>query len=226
MDSLDYIVIPAYNEASRLPGVLKRVSHLGYEHIVVVDDGSSDDTSAVAAEHHVNVVRHPINMGVGAATQTGINYALSKGAKYIVTLDGDHQHLPEDIEHLLEAIKTSKSDLVIGSRFLKHDNNIPVSRVFYNKIANIITLIIAGVKVTDSQSGMKALSRQYALENELNCNGFEFCVEMIRNARRANHQVTEIPISVKYTHDTMQKGQSLFNGIKMIGRLIRLNFFG
>ena len=226
MDSLDYIVIPAYNEASRLPGVLKRVSHLGYEHIVVVDDGSSDDTSAVAADHHVNVVRHPINLGVGAATQTGINYALAKGAKYIVTLDGDHQHLPEDIEHLLDAIKRSDSDVVIGSRFLKLDNKIPVSRVFYNKIANVITFVITGVRVTDSQSGMKAISRNYAQANELNCNGFEFCVEMLRNAGRSNYKVTEIPISVKYTHDTMQKGQSLFNGIKMLGRLIRLNFFG
>ena len=226
MDSLDYIVIPAYNEATRIPGVLKRVSHLGYEHIVVVDDGSTDDTARVAAEHHVKVVRHPINLGVGAATQTGIQYALNQGAKYIVTLDGDHQHLPDDIEHLLEAIKENKADLVIGSRFMKADNEIPISRVFYNKIANIITYVIAGVRVTDSQSGMKALSRRYAQANELNCNGFEFCVEMIRNAGRTNHKVIEIPISVKYTHDTMQKGQSLFNGIKMIGRLIRLNFFG
>ena len=225
MDSLDYIVIPAYNEATRLPGVLKRVSHLGYEHIVVVDDGSDDKTTEVARDHHVIVVRHPINLGVGAATQTGINYALNQGAKYIVTLDGDHQHLPDDIEHLLAAIKKHDADLVIGSRFLKKDNEIPISRVFYNKIANVITYIIAGVSVTDSQSGMKVFSRRYAQANELNCNGFEFCVEMIRNAARTDHVVMEIPISVKYTHDTMQKGQSLFNGIKMIGRLIQLNFF-
>lgn len=226
MDLLEYIVIPAYNEATRLPGVLKRISHLGYEHIVVVDDGSSDDTSAVARAHHVNVVRHPINLGVGAATQTGINYALSKGAGYIVMLDGDHQHLPEDIEHLLEAIKRTKSDVVIGSRFMKADNQIPKSRVFYNKIANIINFLITGVRVTDSQSGMKVLSRRFALANELNCNGFEFCVEMLRNAARSNHKVTEIPISVKYSKETMEKGQSLYTGIKMIGRLIRLNFFG
>ncbi len=226
MDSTEYIVIPAYNEGSRLPGLLKRISHLGYDHIVVVDDGSSDDTYLVSKDHHVNVVRHPINLGVGAATQTGINFALRNGAEYIVTLDGDHQHLPEDIEHLLEEIKSKGSDMVIGSRFLKRDNKIPTTRIFYNKIANIVTYLITGVRVSDSQSGMKVLSGKFARANELNCNGFEFCVEMIRNAGRKNFKVSEIPISVKYSKDTMQKGQSLFTGVKMIGRLIRLNFFG
>ena len=226
MEALEYIVIPAYNEGSRLPGVLKRIAHLGYEHIIVVDDGSSDDTYDLAKSHNVHLVRHPINMGVGAATQTGINLALQKGAKYIVTLDGDHQHLPEDIEHLLTAIKETNSDMVIGSRFMKPENKIPASRVFYNKIANLVTFFITGIMVSDSQSGMKVLSRKFASTTELNCNGFEFCVEMIRNAARAQRKITEIPISVKYSRDTMQKGQSFFNGVKMIGRLIRLNFFG
>jgi len=225
MNSIDYIVVPAYNEASRLPSVLKRIAHLGYEHIVVVDDGSSDDTADVAAEHHVHVVRHTINLGVGAATQTGIQFALNQGADYIVTIDGDHQHLPEDIEHLLTAIRESESDMVIGSRFMKEDHGVPTSRVIYNKIANALTLVITGVHVTDSQSGMKVISRKFAKACELNCNGFEFCVEMIRNAALTHHKVTEIPISVRYSKETMEKGQSLFNGFKMIGRLIRLNFY-
>ncbi len=225
MNNLDYIVIPAYNEANRLPGVLKRIAHLGYEHIVVVDDGSSDGTADVAREHHVKVVRHPINMGVGAATQTGIQYALDQGAEYIVTIDGDHQHLPEDIEHLLEAIRRSGHDMVIGSRFMNKENKVPNSRVLYNKIANILTFVITGIRVTDSQSGMKVLSRKFAQSSELNCNGFEFCVEMIRNASLTNHKVSEIPISVRYSKETMEKGQSLYTGFKMIGRLIRLNFY-
>lgn len=225
MNPLDYIVIPAYNEAGRLPGVLKHIAHLGYEHIVVVDDGSTDDTAKVAREHNVKVVKHPINLGVGAATQTGIQFALDQGAEYIVTMDGDHQHLPEDIEHLLTAIKSNGSDMVIGSRFLKEDHEVPTSRVFYNKIANFLTLIITGIRVTDSQSGMKVLSRKFALSSELNCNGFEFCVEMIRNASLTKHKVTEIPISVRYSKETMEKGQSLYTGVKMLGRLIRLNFY-
>lgn len=222
---MDYIVIPAYNEETRIAGVLKRISHLGYEHIVVVDDGSSDKTAEVARAHHVHVIRHPINLGVGAATQTGISFALDRGASYIVTLDGDHQHLPDDIMHLLDEIKSTKADVVIGSRFLKRDNHIPASRILYNKIANIVTYMIAGVHVTDSQSGMKAISNEFARDHVLNCNGFEFCVEMLRNAARSKSDVREIPISVKYSRETMQKGQSFYTGVKMIGRLIRLNIF-
>jgi glycosyltransferase involved in cell wall biosynthesis len=221
----EYIVIPAYNEATRLPGVLKRILHLGYEHIIVVDDGSSDNTSDVARDHGVSVVRHPINLGVGAATQTGIAFALRNGARYIVTLDGDHQHLPEDIEQLLVAIRDSDKDMIIGSRFMKLENEIPPIRFFYNKVGNIVTFIVTGKYVTDSQSGMKVISRKFAKDTYINCNGFEFCVEMIRNASRHNYKIGEIPISVKYSKETMQKGQSFVNGVRMIGRLIRMNFF-
>ena len=221
----EYIVIPAFNEATRLPGVLKRILHLGYRHIIVVDDGSDDNTADVAREHNVYVVRHPINLGVGAATQTGIAYALKNGASYIVTLDGDHQHLPEDIEHLLSAIRDSDKDMIIGSRFMKHDNQIPPIRYFYNQIGNIVTFLVTGHYLTDSQSGMKVISRKFAKDTRINCNGFEFCVEMIRNAKRHRYKISEIPISVKYSKDTLQKGQSFLNGVRMIGRLIRMNFF-
>lgn len=225
MNNNEYIVIPAYNEGQRLDGVLKQIGYLGYQHIVVVDDGSKDNTAEIALENHVKVIRHPINMGVGAATQTGIDYALEQGADYILTMDADHQHLPEDIEHLFEAIREGDCGMVIGSRFLKKDNEIPKSRVLYNKVANVLTLIIAGVRVTDSQSGMKVVSRAYAEASTLNCNGFEFCVEMIKNAGLGGFKVKEVPINVHYSKETMEKGQNLYTGIKMIGRLIRLNFY-
>lgn len=225
MNAKDYIVIPAYNEATRLDGVLQKIALLGHQHIVVVDDGSSDGTAAVAREHGVKVLRHAINMGAGAATQTGIDYALEQGAEYVLTMDADHQHLPEDIEHLFAAIRKWKCGMVIGSRFLKPENQIPTSRIWYNKVANILTLIIAGVSVTDSQSGMKVLSREFADASSLNCNGFEFCVEMIKNANLGGFEVKEVPINVRYTKETMEKGQNLYRGIKMIGRLIRLNFY-
>lgn len=221
-----YIVIPAYNEASRLGRVLTQLKFLNYDDIVVVDDGSDDDTRRLASTYGVGVVCHPINMGVGAATQTGITYALKQGADYIVTIDADYQHKPEDISLLVDSIIEHESDLVIGSRFLNKENSIPISRVVFNKIANIIAYFITGIYVTDSQSGMKVFSRRFAAARTLNCVGFEFCVEMIRNARRLQGKVSEVPIRVTYSADTMKKGQSFWTGLKMIGRLIKLNFFG
>ena len=221
-----YIVIPAYNEATRISSVLSQLKFLGYEHIVVVDDGSDDKTADRASSFGVDVVVHPINMGVGAATQTGISHALKCGAEHIVTIDADHQHNPEDIDQLYRTIVDEKADLVIGSRFLRPENKIPYSRIVYNRVANWISLLITGVYTTDSQSGFKIMSRRFAEARELNCVGFEFCVEMIRNAGRLNKRIKEVPIQVTYTKETMKKGQSFFTGLKMIGRLIRLNFFG
>ncbi len=223
MRQIEYIVVPAYNEGPRLARTLGQLLHLGYKQIVVVDDGSSDETYEIAKSMSVKVIRHPINLGVGAATQTGITYALQDGADYIVTIDADGQHNPSDIEALLHKIKTTSNDLIIGSRFLKKDNQIPRSRRFYNWVGNYISYLAAGELVTDSQSGMKVMSRHFAESAELSCNGFEFCIEMIRNAKRNRCFIDEIPISVIYTKETMEKGQNFMSGMRMILRLIRLN---
>jgi len=198
-----FIVIPAMNEATRIGGVLHHIQHAGFKNIVVVDDGSTDNTVAVSKEFGVTVVEHLINLGAGAATQTGIEFAVENGAEVIVTMDAE-------------------MDIVIGSRFMDPSNEIPKSRIFYNKIANVITWMITGIRVTDSQSGMKALSSEFAKKSKLYFNGFEFSVEMIRNIQVNNAKMLESPIKVVYTKDTLSKGQNLLTGIKMLAKLVRL----
>lgn len=217
-----YIIIPAKDEGTRIGGVLKQLRKLNFYNVVVVNDGSSDNTEAIAKQYNATVLNHFVNLGAGAATQTGIDFAVKNNAEIIVTIDADHQHLPEDIVNLVDTLRVQKSDVVIGSRFLKEGNKIPVLRVLYNKIANVITYIITGIKVTDSQSGMKAFNKKFAKNTKINFNGFEFSVEMIKNIKMTGAKVTESPINVVYTKETMAKGQNLWNGVKMLSKLARM----
>jgi len=218
-----YIIIPAKDEGNRIAGVLHQILNAGYSNIIVVNDGSKDNTTDVAKKFGVCIVNHLINLGAGAATQTGIEYALQKNAEIIVTIDADHQHMPADIKSLIDLLINKQVDIVIGSRFLKKTNKIPATRIFYNKIANVITYFVTGVRVTDSQSGMKAFTADFAKKSKLNFNGFEFSVEMIRNIKVNNAKFLESPIDVIYTKDTLSKGQNLLTGIKMLRKILWMN---
>lgn len=216
-----YIVIPAKDEASRISGVLEEVSTNGFKNIIVVNDGSQDHTDVVARQYGATVVTHHFNMGAGAATQTGIAYALRRGAEIIVTIDADHQHSPKDIKKLVETLLEEDLDVVIGARFLGNNNDIPFIRVCYNKIANWVAYFFTGMWVNDSQSGMKAFRARFARQADITQNGFEFCIELLQHMRRLKSSYGEVPISVVYTADTMNKGQSFANGMRMMLRMLR-----
>lgn len=211
-----FIVIPAKDEGTRLGGVLEKLHFLGYQDVVVVDDASRDDTESVARSWGAQVLKHRINLGAGAATQTGISFALEKGAEIIVTIDADHQHCPTDVPRIVRHLVDTNADFVLGSRFLQPGNRIPKTRVVYNKIANWINFLLTGLNVTDSQTGFKVFTAAYARNLEITHNGFEFCIEMLDHARKENSRIEEFPVRVFYTKETMQKGQNLLTGIKML----------
>jgi len=221
MENLDniFIVIPAYNEEARIGYVISELNELGFENIVVVDDASTDQTSLVSQKYqNTTVINHLINLGPGGATQTGIQYSIEKEAEYIATIDADYQHDPKDLLTLLEKIKNDDLDIVVGSRFLKN-NDIPNIRIFYNKVGNTINFILTGKIMSDSQSGLKIFRTSLAKQLSLKTNGFEFCIELIRNAHAVNAKFEEVPISVRYSEETMKKGQSLVSGFSMLSRL-------
>ena len=206
-----YIVIPAKDEEKLIRPVIETTLALGFENIVLVNDNSADKTKAVALSYgsKVKVLDHMINLGAGGATKTGIDYAVSRGAKYIATIDADFQHNPKDLIPLIKCIENKDMDLVIGSRFLKK-NGIPVTRMIFNFLGNIVNFFVTGLVVSDSQSGMKVMSRRFAENLEITYNGFEFCIEIIKNAKINKSNVYEYPIDVMYTEETMKKGQNLF----------------
>lgn len=216
-----YIIIPAKDEASRIGKVISKSLELGYRNIIVINDGSQDDTAKVAYSYGVTVLHHLVNLGPGAATQTGIEHAIEQGAGIIVTIDADNQQFPEDIEKLVNHLEAKDVDVVIGSRFMNRENEIPIMRIIYNMIANVITFILTGLPVSDSQSGMKAFKAEFAQKCRLHFNGFEFCVEFIRNIRLYKATYSEVPIRVIYTKETLSKGQNLLTGVRMLAKLIK-----
>jgi len=214
-----FIVIPTYNEENRISLVISELCDLGFKNIVAVNDASTDDTRIRIEEFEtVTILDHLINLGPGGATQTGIEYSVNQHAEYIVTIDGDNQHDPKDITGLIQKIQDEDLDMVIGSRFLGY-NEIPKIRRIYNRIANVFNYMLTGVFVSDSQSGLKIIKGSLAEQLALESNGFEFCMEIIKSAQKKKAKIGEIPITVTYTRDTMNKGQSLSTGISMITRL-------
>ncbi len=215
------IVIPAYNEAKVLTQVLSElINYFSADNIVVVDDGSVDETYQVAKEKGIKVMRHFINRGAGAATKTGLIYAFDKlNADIAVTFDADGQHNQCDIFCLFDPIVRGEADLVLGSRFLAKQN-LPLTRRLANYLANFFTWLLFGIWVSDSQSGFKAISRQAWQKIEIHGDHFEFCSEIIAEIKRNKIKYCEVPIKVYYSAYSRSKGQSLVNGLKTLLHLI------
>ncbi len=211
-------VIPAYNEEGRVADVIRR-SLSFVDTVVVVDDGSCDQTSARARDAGARVVQHPLNRGLGASLGTGIEGARKLGASIVVTLDADGQHLPEEIPLLVEAIQRG-SDAVIGSRMLTYEGNMPRMRKLYQRIGNLMTYMLFGKHVTDSQSGFRAFSKDALKKIKIRTDRMEVSSEIVSEIHRHNLVYSEVPITAVYTDYSLSKGQSLHVGIKTALKLL------
>lgn len=217
-----FIVIPAFNEEGVIQDVLCEVQTAGYENIIVVDDGSDDKTYLRAKEiFGITALRHKINRGKGAATKTGIEAAKLLDADIIVTMDGDGQHDPEDIQKLVEPIIKNHCDVVLGTR-LKNPKGMPLHRIIANHIGNFLTWYLFGLWVTDSQSGFRAYSRHAAEVINTKSDRYEYDSEIIREIYVYKLKFQEVPIAVRYTEYSMGKTekQNLANGFKTLYKML------
>jgi glycosyltransferase involved in cell wall biosynthesis len=227
------IILPAYNESTTIGSVVQglrrallqaKVTNI----IVVVDDNSTDNTAELAENAGAYVIRHVYNIGSGGATATGLSYAKSKGYKMAATFDADGQHDPRDIIKGIKLALNNDSDLLIGSRLI---NNIgmPKLKIFGNKGLSLITFFISGVKVTDSQSGLRIFSHKALNALIWKTYGYGYCSEMIWRAKQHGLKVKEYPIRAIYTPYSKAKGQNNWNAIHIISTLIKwriLEFIG
>jgi len=222
------IVIPAFNESAVISRVLKSLPKklIGISTIekVVVNDGSTDTTAYEAKKAKVKVIDHLLNRGAGAATKTGIDYALQNNADFVVTFDADGQHSPKDIQKLISPVILQKADLVIGSRF-KKKQKIPLDRFILNWIANFITFAMFGIFSTDSQSGLRAFSREAIKLINYKSDRMDFSSEILLEAKRNNLKIVEVPVSAIYTPYSRVKGQKNTNALSIFIKFL-VKFLG
>ena len=156
-----FVVVAAYNEQTVIGQVAASLLAIGVE-VVVVCDGSTDETAAQALKAGARLVRHPMNLGQGAALQTGITYALRAGAEQIVTFDADGQHDPLDVPKLVERLESEGVDVILGSRFLGKTERLPALRRVVLNLAVLFTRLTSGLRLTDTHNGLRAFSRAAA----------------------------------------------------------------
>lgn len=219
------VVIPAYNEGSVIKDVVEDITKeltatsMSYE-VVVVDDGSKDDTAAQARRGGAKVIEHILNSGAGGATATGLSYANQNGFDFAVTMDADGQHLSKDVVTGIKIAQKGATDLLIGSRLIDTKGMSKV-KVLGNKGLSVITGLLFGVSVTDSQSGLRIFSRKALESLRWKTSGYEFCSEMLWRAKQLNLDISEYPIKAVYTDYSKTKGQNNWNAINIVKSLIR-----
>jgi glycosyltransferase involved in cell wall biosynthesis len=201
-------VIPAFNEEKKLAKVLNDVKK-EVDSVVVVDDGSSDKTYSEARNSGAIVLRHAINRGQGAALRTGTKYAQEIGAEVIVHFDADGQFLAKDIKAMVAPIINNEADVVFGSRFLEKRSDLPWSKEYIiMPIARAVNRVLANVKLTDPQSGFRALNPKAAERIAFQHDGSAHCSEIMFLAHKHKLTIKEVPITVLYN----DYGQGLFGG--------------
>jgi len=216
------IVIPAYNEAEVIGGVIEEIRKFYDYAIVVVDDGSADGTyRAASGRDEVLVLRHRINRGKGASVKTGIVAANMLGADVVVTMDGDGQHNPQDIARLINPVVEKEYDVVLGSRLLDR-RDMPFMKIVANSVGNFFTWLFYGIFVSDSQSGLRAYSKFAAHIIDTRADKYEYDSKVIREIKNNRLAFTEVPIETRYTEYSTGKKhkQGLINGLKTLYRMI------
>ena len=205
-------IIPAYNEGKNIYKTVQKVK-LYLENVVVIDDGSSDETACKAKKAGAKVLIHPINRGQGAALQTGNEYALLKQADLVVHFDGDGQFLASEINDLVKPIIENNYDIVFGSRFLEKKSAIPKFKTYIiYPLARIVNRIFLQVKTTDPQNGFRAMSKEAILKIKIENNGMAHCSEILYKTHLNKLRFKEVPITVIYHHF----GQKFSSGLKIL----------
>jgi glycosyltransferase involved in cell wall biosynthesis len=224
------VVIPAFNE-ERLIGsvVLKTLCYPVT--VIVVDDGSKDLTADLAGRAGAQVVCLPENLGKGTALNAGVEKALEYDPDAVVLIDADGQHLPGELPIVLAPVLEGRADIVVGSRYIKEGNKVPLARILGHKFFNFVTGAASGVSVSDSQSGYRAFSRRALDEINFSSTGFSVESEMQFWAHEKHLVIEEVPVTIQYVdkpkRPVMRQGLDVLSGvIKFTGQYRPLLYFG
>ncbi|MFD4244724.1 glycosyltransferase family 2 protein [Streptomyces sp. NPDC058525] len=211
-----WLVIPAYNEGQVIADVVEGARKT-FPNIVVVDDGSTDDSARHIATTGAHLVRHPVNLGQGAALQTGLTYALAQpGARYFATFDADGQHQTKDVETMVAVLRRDEADVVLGSRFIEQNGQVPWIKQVVLRTAAAVSPTARKLKLTDAHNGLRVLGRVAAEQLNITMNGMAHASELVGFLAGSDLRVTEVPVDILYTDYSRAKGQSLINGVNIL----------
>jgi len=216
-----FIVIPAFNEAQVIRGVIDEIKNAGYQNIIVVDDGSADNTAQIAKNAGADVLNQIINRGQGAALRAGIEYLReNKNPDIIVTFDADGQHQVEDIQKLIKPILENEYDIVLGSRFMDQKTNVPMLRKLILKAGILFTNLLSNIRLTDTHNGLRALGKKAIHSIDISQRGMEHASEIIDQIKKNKLRYKEVPVSIVYTEYSKMKGQSSGNFLRLGTKII------
>lgn len=214
-----WVVIPLYNEATVIGKVVSELI-TSFANVLCIDDGSYDGSGRVAREAGARIVTHPINLGQGAALQTGFEYALKRGASYVVTFDADGQHRVVDAGSMLERARNEDLGIVFGSRFLDDRTKPGLLKKIVLKTAVLVTNWTTRTKLTDAHNGLRVIRRDALRKVKLRQDRMAHGTEIVVQLGRAGIPYAEHPVEVIYTDYSKAKGQSLLNSVNILIDLI------
>ena len=212
-----WLIVPCYNEGTVIFDVLTHARET-FPNIVGVNDGSADNSAEQIRAAGAHLVDHPVNLGQGAAIQTGVEYARKQpGAQYFVTFDADGQHQEKDVVRMIERLRTEPLDIIVGTRFAGQEN----SQVPWIKRAVLKTVVMLSPRtkklgLTDAHNGLRAFNRKVAEEMNIRMNGMSHASEIVSMIDKHGWRVDEEPVDILYTEYSMSKGQSLINGVNIL----------
>jgi len=214
-----WLVVPLFNESTVIGDVVRDAVAV-FPNVVCVDDGSTDDSARIAHEAGAHVVRHPLNLGQGAALQTGFDYASHQdGCRYVLTFDSDGQHQIADAAAMVRRLRTEDIDVVLGSRFLDGRTNFSPLKRFVLRLAVAFTNLTTGVKLTDAHNGLRAFRVEPLRAIRLRQNRMAHASELITQIARLKLRYVEEPVHIIYTDYSRAKGQSLWNSVNILVEL-------
>lgn len=219
LDSV-WIVIPLFNEAEVITSVVQGIK-TEFKNVVCVDDGSSDESAVLAKTAGATVLQHPMNLGQGAALQTGFDYVVSRPeATHVVTFDADGQHRVRDAVEMAQLALTKRISVIYGSRFLDKRTKPGLKKRIVLKVAALMTRAFTGLRLTDAHNGLRVLSREALGMVQLEQNGMSHASEIVHQLAKSRLSWREYPVEVLYTEYSKKKGQSLLNSINILIDLI------
>jgi polyprenyl-phospho-N-acetylgalactosaminyl synthase len=210
-----WVIVRCYNEASVVGDVIRGLKTV-FPNVVGVDDGSRDSSSEEMAGAGANVVRHAVNLGAGAALQTGLQYALlDHSAGYFLCFDADGQHRVDDASAMIDRMRVEAMDILIGSRFLGRAENMPASRKVLLKAGRVFEKLTSRVDLTDAHNGLRVFSRTFASQVDLSMSDMAYASELLGIIARSGLTYAEHPVTIDYTEYSMHKGQRSINSVNI-----------